>query len=81
MSVDDRSPYRGGNARLLAQGVEPSCIACIFFIMTASGRAQLFDGAEPQDLGAGLVLHRDVAGRRMIVAMASLKAHEGADGT
>src|SRR5439155_23887112 len=27
------------------------------------GRAQLFAGAEPQELGAGLVLHRDVAGR------------------
>jgi len=35
----------------------------MFFIMIASAVRQLFAGAEPQDLGAGLVLHRDVAGR------------------
>jgi hypothetical protein len=56
-------PRRG--TRLLAYGVEPSCIACMFFSMTASAVRSSSLGAEPHELGAGLVLHRDVAGRRV----------------
>src|SRR4029453_15763705 len=57
-------PARGGlRAWLPALGVEPSCIARMFFINNRLGRAQLFAGAEPKDLGTGVVLHGDVAGR------------------
>jgi hypothetical protein len=55
--------------------VEPSCIARMFFINDRLGRAQLFAGAEPQDLGTGVVLHRNMAGRDVQMQRVGHLAH------
>ena len=41
------------------------CIACMFLMMSASVSLSSSAGLNMHDLGAGLVLHRDVAGRRV----------------
>ena len=58
-------PSRSSRRAPPPDAVQPPCIAFMFFVMTASVFAQLLGGAEHHDLGARLVLHRDVPGRRV----------------
>ena len=66
---------------------QPACIACMFFIITASVLRSSSAGLNMHDLGAGLVLHRDVAGRRVegvagledLLAVGEAKGHPAVD--